>query len=289
MIEVVCAICKERITETGTSYNGKPVHIECYHKAKENDVAVPIDKTDWIVIRNKIVNLMPTGDVTAWDVIKSVKDYLYWFDNYSETKIFKTAVPIVEDKVCDFCGYLYPNHEDNCTNKEVHWLKQKLIDKENAILANAKDLCWQVWNMWNTEGIENFESWWQGKQKELFQSQSKPIVEEQGNFLDNLIEKYLGFQGKTNDKEWLQSSVKYYLESGSVSGSFYQSIKEIIKESQSLPVEQEVVEFGKYLCENNYIPILNQKDQWGKTSQGFTVLYTTKELYTEYKYKNKKL
>lgn len=33
-IQVLCAICGKSITETGTSYKGKPVHIGCYHKAK---------------------------------------------------------------------------------------------------------------------------------------------------------------------------------------------------------------------------------------------------------------
>lgn len=30
---VTCAICGEEIKETGTAYNGEPVHIGCYHKA----------------------------------------------------------------------------------------------------------------------------------------------------------------------------------------------------------------------------------------------------------------
>lgn len=36
-ILVVCTICGKPITETGTVYNGRPVHIECYHKAKQKE------------------------------------------------------------------------------------------------------------------------------------------------------------------------------------------------------------------------------------------------------------
>lgn len=48
--------------------------------------------------------------------------------------------------------------------------------------------------------------------------------------LKELIEKHLGFQGKTDDKAWLQASAKHYLESGTVTGSFYSAIESIVKE-----------------------------------------------------------
>lgn len=47
--------------------------------------------------------------------------------------------------------------------------------------------------------------------------------------IDELIKKHLEFQGKTDDKWYLQSSVRNYLETGKVSGSFYESIIDIIK------------------------------------------------------------
>lgn len=48
--------------------------------------------------------------------------------------------------------------------------------------------------------------------------------------LHTLIEKHLRFEGKTDDKWWLQASAKHYLESGKVSGSFYSAIQKIAEE-----------------------------------------------------------
>ncbi len=63
-----------------------------------------LSKNDWLVIRSKIVDLMPVGGVKAWDVIKAVQSYLYWFDNYSESKMFNSAPqPSEPNGVIKFC------------------------------------------------------------------------------------------------------------------------------------------------------------------------------------------
>ena len=38
-----------------------------------------------LVIRNKIVSMLPVGEITAFDMIKSVKDFTNWFDEYVES------------------------------------------------------------------------------------------------------------------------------------------------------------------------------------------------------------
>lgn len=48
--------------------------------------------------------------------------------------------------------------------------------------------------------------------------------------MEDLIDKHLSFHGKTDDKWWLQASVKHYLETGKISGSFHQAIESIMNE-----------------------------------------------------------
>jgi hypothetical protein len=57
--------------------------------------------------------------------------------------------------------------------------------------------------------------------------QQTGLVNEQ---LVDLIQKHLHFHGGTDDKWWLQSSIKNYLEHGKVSGSFYQALEKIAEE-----------------------------------------------------------
>lgn len=71
--------------------------------------------------------------------------------------------------------------------------------------------------------------WWYDKEPQ------KQEPSGQGERVKEAIQKYLEFQGKTGDKGWLQASVKYYLESGKVTGSFYEAIQKIA----SLPKETE--------------------------------------------------
>ena len=37
------------------------------------------EKDMWI-IRNKLVDILPTGDVSAWDMIQAISSYIKWFD-----------------------------------------------------------------------------------------------------------------------------------------------------------------------------------------------------------------
>lgn len=48
--------------------------------------------------------------------------------------------------------------------------------------------------------------------------------------IDKSIEKHLHFQGGTDDKWFLRASIKHYLETGRVSGSFYDAIRSIYNE-----------------------------------------------------------
>lgn len=56
--------------------------------------------------------------------------------------------------------------------------------------------------------------------------------------LSDIVKKHLGFHGKTDDKWWLQASIKHYLETGNVSGSLYQAIVEIIKDFNNIKPEE---------------------------------------------------
>jgi len=58
--------------------------------------------------------------------------------------------------------------------------------------------------------------------------------EEDVDGIKKLIKSNLSFQGGSNDKEWLQASVKHYINSGSISGSFYQAIKSAMTEYASI-------------------------------------------------------
>lgn len=62
---------------------------------------------------------------------------------------------------------------------------------------------------------------------------NKIVADKLKESLDASIKKELGFQGKTNDRWDLQASVKYYLESGSVTGGLYEVIAKIVA-SQTL-------------------------------------------------------
>lgn len=76
------------------------------------------------------------------------------------------------------------------------------------------------------------------------------------------IEKHLHFHGKTNDKWWLQASVKHYLDSGSVSGSFFEAIEKIVaaKDQQIQELEKENQKLKSDL-------IATEKDRMEKVDQ----------------------
>lgn len=83
------------------------------------------------------------------------------------------------------------------------------------------------------EALEDYSKLYMTK---VDQPQQSPVKN-----LDDLldcIEKHLNFIGGSNDKWYLQASVKSYLESGIVSGSFRDAIKSIVSESQPVPVTE---------------------------------------------------
>jgi hypothetical protein len=66
------------------NYTGylKAGFINGYNKAKEK---YKYTNEDMLTIRNNLVTLLPTGDVTAWDMIQAISKYTKWFDNYVES------------------------------------------------------------------------------------------------------------------------------------------------------------------------------------------------------------
>jgi hypothetical protein len=60
-------------------YNG---YKNGHNKAKEK---YKYTNEDMLTIRNNLVTLLPTGDVTAWDMIQAISKYTKWFDNYVES------------------------------------------------------------------------------------------------------------------------------------------------------------------------------------------------------------
>ncbi len=56
--------------------------INGHNKAKEK---YKYTNEDMLTIRNNLVTLLPTGDVTAWDMIQAISKYTKWFDNYVES------------------------------------------------------------------------------------------------------------------------------------------------------------------------------------------------------------
>ena len=50
-----------------------------YNKAKEK---YKYTEENILIIRNKLVSMLPKGDVSAWDMIVAASKYTIWFDNY---------------------------------------------------------------------------------------------------------------------------------------------------------------------------------------------------------------
>lgn len=76
-----------------------------------------------------------------------------------------------------------------------------------------------------------------------------------------IIDKYLSFDSKTNDKWQLQAAVKYFLESGKVTGTFHAAISNCmdnyLKESAKQRQEQVLIDgledVKNYAYEDNYL------------------------------------
>lgn len=63
------------------------------------DKGVGMNGADLTIIRNKLVDILPTGDVTAWDLINSIKQYIQWFDNYTAALV---ESPSPSDQIGEF-------------------------------------------------------------------------------------------------------------------------------------------------------------------------------------------
>lgn len=48
--------------------------------------------------------------------------------------------------------------------------------------------------------------------------------------IQKAIEQHLHFQGGTNDKWWLQASIKHYLETGTITGSLNEAIRAVVNQ-----------------------------------------------------------
>lgn len=63
-------------------FKKRKAFIKGYNKAKEK---YKFTKVNMLIIRNKLVNILPTGDVSAWYMITSISNYTKWFDEYLQS------------------------------------------------------------------------------------------------------------------------------------------------------------------------------------------------------------
>ena len=93
-------------------YNG---YKDGHNKAKEK---YKYTNEDMLTIRNNLVTLLPTGDVTAWDMIQAISKYTKWFDNYVES-LSQPELPTAFE--CEI-QYFYMSSE-YYYGKEAGWVK----------------------------------------------------------------------------------------------------------------------------------------------------------------------
>jgi len=94
-------------------------YIKGYNKAKEK---YKYTQEDILIIRNKLVSMLPTGDISAWDMIMAASNYTKWFDNYIQ-HLQQPKMPVgfeCEDEV-----YMYSINGDTMkpkttTNSQGH-------------------------------------------------------------------------------------------------------------------------------------------------------------------------
>ena len=82
-----------------------------YNKAKEK---YKYTEENILIIRNKLVSMLPKGDVSAWDVIVAASKYTIWFDNYIQ-HLQQPKIPVgfeSEDEV-----YMYSINGDTMKPK----------------------------------------------------------------------------------------------------------------------------------------------------------------------------
>ena len=80
---VICTICKKPITETGTAYKCKPVHIGCYHKVKsEQKESVG---NEWISVEDELPKNNKMYLVFNTNAFGNDKRDVARFDTYNQT------------------------------------------------------------------------------------------------------------------------------------------------------------------------------------------------------------
>jgi len=92
-----------------------------YNKSKAKE-KYKYTQEDILIIRNKLVSMLPTGDISAWDMIMAASNYTKWFDNYIQ-HLQQPKMPVgfeCEDEV-----YMYSINGDTMkpkttTNSQGH-------------------------------------------------------------------------------------------------------------------------------------------------------------------------
>lgn len=80
--EVEKVFYQDNILDKEVAQHFFPLFKEGYNKARET---YKFTEDNLLVIRNKFVQLLPIGDINAWDLIKSIQKYTEWFDKYIQS------------------------------------------------------------------------------------------------------------------------------------------------------------------------------------------------------------
>jgi hypothetical protein len=123
--------CWKIIASTRLIDKSIPV-IKFVEESVEENAAKYSDKKftelDIIIIRNKLVDILPTGNVDAWDLIQAILEYTKWFDEFTKS-LNRPKLPDVinlEMEEIPICCKLYINCNSNCTISELDYkLKTK--------------------------------------------------------------------------------------------------------------------------------------------------------------------
>ena len=76
----------EPITNNISTENGFKDGLEIgFLKAQELLSDRVFTEENILIIRNKLVNDLPTGDVSTWDFIQAISNYTRWFDDYIQS------------------------------------------------------------------------------------------------------------------------------------------------------------------------------------------------------------
>jgi hypothetical protein len=66
-----------------TESSARRVAEYCAKQAKSSDKKYT--EEDILIIRNKLVDILPTGNVEAWDLIQAISEYTKWFDEFIQS------------------------------------------------------------------------------------------------------------------------------------------------------------------------------------------------------------